>query len=295
MLIARLKKDWKAYLFAAPYLILFCIFTVLPILGALFVAFTHFNILQKPDFIGVDNFLELFLNDGVFLIALKNTLVFAAITGPIGYLLCFSFAWCLNELPTKIRAVLMLCFYAPSISGNAYLIWTLLFNNDSYGYVNGWLLKLGIRSEPILFFSDPDFMVPIVLVVILWMSLGTSFLSFVAGFQGLDKSLVEAGAVDGINNRWQELWFITLPQMKPQLAFGAIMSITSAFGMGDVITGLVGYPSNQYLAHTLMHHLQDYGNTRFEMGYASAIATVLFIIMVGSNLLVQKVLSRVGR
>ena len=138
-------------------------------------------------------------------------------------------------------------------------------------------------------------MVPIVLVVILWMSLGTSFLSFVAGFQGLDKSLVEAGAVDGINNRWQELWFITLPQMKPQLAFGAIMSITSAFGMGDVITGLVGYPGNQYLAHTLMHHLQDYGNTRFEMGYASAIATVLFIIMVGSNLLVQKVLSRVGR
>ena len=186
------------------------------------------------------------------------------------------------------------CFFPPSISGNAFLIWTLLFNGDSYGYVNSLLLNLGVISEPILFFSDPNTMVPIVIVVLLWMSLGTSFLSFVAGFQGLDRSLYEAAAVDGMRDRWQELWYITLPQMKPQLVFGAIMSITGAFGVGDVITGLVGFPSNKYLAHTLMHHLQDYANTRFEMGYASAIAVVLFIIMVGTNLIVQKILSRVG-
>lgn len=290
----KIRRDWKGYLFATPYLVLFVVFTMVPVIVAILFSFTQFNMLQAPKYLGFVNYIDLFFSDSVFLIALKNTLIFAAITGPVGYILCFFFAWCINELSPWSRAFITLCFYAPSISGNAFLIWTLMFNGDSYGYVNGVLLNLGIISEPILFFSDPRYMVKLVIVVLLWMSLGTSFLSFVAGFQGLDKSMYEAAAVDGIRDRWQELWYITLPQMKPQLTFGAIMSITGAFGVGDVITGLVGYPSNKYLAHTLMHHLQDYGNIRFEMGYASAIAVVLFVMMIGTNLLVQKLLSRVG-
>ncbi len=292
--LQKIRRDWKGYLFALPYVVLFVIFTVIPVVVAMLFSFTQFNMLQAPKILWFDNYIDLFFNDAVFLIALKNTLIFAAITGPIGYILCYFFAWCINELAPAVRAFVTLCFYAPSISGNAFLIWTLMFNGDSYGYVNGMLLNLGVISEPILFFSNPDYMVGLVIVVILWMSLGTSFLSFVAGFQGLDRSLYEAAAVDGLRDRWQELWYITLPQMKPQLTFGAIMSITGSFGVGDVITGLVGYPSNKYLAHTLMHHLQDYGNMRFEMGYASAIAVVLFVLMIGTNLIVQKLLSRVG-
>lgn len=290
----RLKKDRIAYLFAFPYLILFFTFTVLPVVISIFFSFTDFNSIAIKNFVGFDNYIRLILNDDIFITALKNTLIFAGITGPIGYLMCFFFAWIINDIKPVLRAFLTLCFYAPSISGNAYLIWTLLFNGDSYGYVNSILLKMGLINSPIRFFHDPRYMLTICIVVVLWLSLGTSFLVFIAGFQGIDRSLYEAGAVDGIKSRWQELWFITIPSMKPQMMFGAVMSITSSFGIGDVISGLVGFPSTQYAVHTIQHHLQDFGGTRFEMGYASAIATILFIIMIGSNLLVQKMLSKAG-
>ena len=98
----------------------------------------------------------------------------------------------------------------------------------------------------------------------------------------------------GIRNRYQEFWYITLPELKPQLMFGAVMSITGSFGMGDVLTGVFGFPSSNYALHTLVHHLQDYGNVRFEMGYACAIAVLLFILMVGANQIVQRLLRKVG-
>ena len=194
-----------------------------------------------------------------------------------------------------MRALVTLIFYAPSISGNVYLIWTTLFSGDQYGLVNAFLIKTGFISTPIQFFTNTSYIMPLVIVVALWTSLGTSFLSFIAGFQVVDRSLYEAGAMDGIKNRWQELWSITLPSMKPQMMFGAVMAITSSFGFGAIITALVGFPSPEYCAHTIMHHLDDYGGQRFEMGYASAIATVLFFMMIGSNMVIKKLLSKVGQ
>ena len=290
----RYADQLSAYGFALPYLLLFFAFTVVPVVISVFLSFTSFNMLQAPKFVGLENYITLLLDDNIFLIAFKNTLIFALIIGPGGYFLCFFFAWLLNELPPFIRSIFLLCLYAPSISGNAYLVWTLLFNSDSYGYVNGMLLQMGLIYEPIRWFANTTYIVPLVIVVMLWMSLGTSLLVFVAAFQGVDRTLYEAAAVDGVRNRWQELWYITLPAMKPQLMFSAVMSITGAFGIGDAITGLTGNPSTDYAAHTLMHHLQDYGGNRFEMGYASAIATILFIMMVGGNKIVQKLLARVG-
>ncbi|MBQ3866552.1 MAG: sugar ABC transporter permease, partial [Clostridia bacterium] len=199
------------------------------------------------------------------------------------------------ELPPKIRAIMTLIFYAPSISGNVYLVWTYIFSADAHGLLNGTLMNLGLISTPIAFLKNTDYIMPIVIIVALWTSLGTSFLTFIAGFQVVDRSLYEAAAVDGVKNRWQELWFITLPYMRPQMLFGAVMAITQSFGFGAVITGLVGFPSPDYCAHTIMHHLEDYGNTRFEMGYASTIAVVLFFLMIGSNLLVRKILGKVGK
>ena len=284
----------SAYAFAIPYLLLFFIFTVIPVAISIFLSFTEFNVLQTPTFIGIENYLTLVLEDEIFLIALKNTIVLAMITGPVGYILCFFFAWCLNELSPKLRAILTFCLFAPSISGNAYLIFTLFFNDDSYGFLNGFLLNQGWISEPVRWFKDPEYMMGLVILVLLWMSLGTSLLVFIAGFQGVDRSLYEAAAMDGIRNRWQELWYVTLPLMRPQMMFSAVMSITGAFGIGDAITGLTGNPSTQYAVHTLLHHLQDYGTTRFEMGYASAIATILFFMMFGCNKLIQKLLASVG-
>ena len=218
----------------------------------------------------------------------------AIVTGPLGYVLSFLFAWLINELPRWIRSIAVIVFYAPSIAGNCYVIFSVFFRGDAYGYVNAFLIDLGIINAPILWLINPDYMRPICRRALRWMSLGTGFLSFVAGLQGVDRSQFEAGYMDGIKNRWQELWFITLPNMKPMLMFGAVMSITQAFGVCDVTMALCGYPSTDYAARTIVTHLFDYGFSRFEMGYACAIATVLFLIMILCNKAIQSLLSRVG-
>ncbi len=293
--LKEMKNNKTGYFLLAPFYIIFFIFTVLPVILSIFFSFTDFNMLETPNILWFDNYIRLFLEDDIFMLAIKNTLVFASITGPGSYLLSLIMAWFINELPPKIRAVMTLIFYAPSISGNVYMVWTYIFSADSHGLLNGTLMDLGLISTPVAYLKDTGWIMPIVIIVALWTSLGTSFLSFIAGFQVVDRSLYEAAAVDGVKNRWQELWYITLPYMRPQMIFGAVMAITQSFGFGSVITSLVGFPSPDYCAHTIMHHLDDYGGSRFEMGYASTIAVVLFFMMIGSNMLVRKLIGKVGK
>lgn len=291
----HLMKRYKiGYFMIAPFMILFFLFTVIPVVASLFVSLTDYNMLQWPNFVGVNNYITLFLDDDLFITAVKNTLLFAVAVGPASYILSFCVAWFINELSPKTRAFVTLVFYAPSISGGAYTIFSYIFASDSYGLVNGWLLKFNLIDSPILFFANTSWIMPLCIAIALWMSLGTSFLSFIAGLQGIDRSQFEAAAVDGITNRWQELWYVTLPNMKPQLLFGAVMAITGSFGFGAVVTALAGNPSTEYCAYTISHHLEEYGGSRMEIGYASAISFVLFLIMVGANMFVQKLLSKVG-
>ncbi|PKM63285.1 MAG: ABC transporter permease [Firmicutes bacterium HGW-Firmicutes-21] len=292
--IIEMKKNWVGYVMILPFFLLFFIFTVVPVLLSVILSFTTFNLLEFPTLIYFDNYIRLLLDDDIFLLAIKNTLVFASITGPGSYLLSLFFAWFINELRPKIRAIVTVMFYAPSISGSVYLIWNIFFSSDQYGFANAWLLKLNLIPKPILWFQDEKYIFGLIVAVALWTSLGASFLTFIAGFQVVNQELYEAGAVDGVKNRWQELWFITLPTMRPQMMLGAILAITGSFGFGGHITALVGFPSPNYVAHTIMHHLDDYGGARFEMGYASAIATILFFMMIGANLLVTKMLRKVG-
>ena len=291
----EMKRNWIGYAMVAPFVLIFTLFTVVPVLLSIVFSFTDFNMLQTPNFLFLQNYTRLFLDDDIFITACQNTLVFAVIVGPCSYIMSLMVAWFINELSPRIRAIVTLVFYAPSISGEAYLIWKTLFSGDSYGWANAWLLKLGIITKEIQFFEDADYVMPLCIIVALWCSLGTAFLSFIAGLQGIDRSYYEAGAVDGIRNRWQELWYITLPSMKNQLMFGAIMAITNSFGFGAIVTSLCGFPSVDYAAHTIMHHLDDYGGQRFEIGYSSAIAVVLFAIMFGANILVNKLIKKVGK
>ncbi len=291
----EMKRNWVAYLLIAPYVIIFTLFTIIPVVLSFVISFTDFNMLQWPNFVGLENYINLFFADDIFLIACKNTLIFAVIVGPASYLISFLVAWFINELSPRVRAIVTLIFYAPSIAGQVYMIWGTLFSGDSYGWVNAMLIEMNFIVEPIQFFKDADYIMPLCIVVALWTSLGTSFLSFIAGLQGVDRSLYEAGAVDGVKSRWQELWYITLPSMRPQLMFGAVMAITGSFGFGGVVTSLCGFPSVDYAAHTITHHLDDYGGSRYEIGYSSTIAVVLFAIMIGANMLVKKVLSKVGQ
>jgi multiple sugar transport system permease protein len=294
LLWKEVKQNKHNYILMAPYVILFLTFTIIPVFMSLGISFTYFNLLERPRFIGLDNYVKLLLDDDVFIIALKNTLILAVVTGPVSYLLAFVFAWLINELKPKLRAFMTLIFYAPSISGNAFLIWLLIFSGDVHGYANAILMNLGFIDNPILWLKDPDYMLGVIILVQLWLSLGVSFLAFIAGLQSVDKTLYEAGAIDGIRNRWQELWYITLPSMKPQLLFGAVMQITTSLAIAEVSMQLVGFPSIQYAGHTIVTHLIDYGSTRFDLGYASAIATLLFLIMMTANIVVRSILRKVG-
>lgn len=290
--LLRYKAD---YLFMLPYLIIFFTFQVLPVLISIIFSFTNFNVFEAPDFVGLGNYFKMFLNDDLFMTALANTLVLTVITGPVGYVLSFGVAWMVNEFGPRLRAFLTLLFYIPSLTGGMAAIWMIFFNGDQYGILNGILMSLNAIFEPIQWLTDTQYMMGVAIVIAIWMSLGTSFLAFVAGFRTVDEKMYEAAAIDGMRNRFQELWYITLPAMRPQLLFGAVMSITSAFGVSAMITQVFGFPSTGYRLYTLVHMLEDYGGLRFEMGYASAIATILFILMVVLNRAVQNLIAKVGQ
>lgn len=287
----RMKDNKINYFLILPFLIFFLLFTIIPVLSSIVLSFTRYDILNAPVFVGWDNYLRMFLEDEVFLIALKNTFQFAVITGPVSYFLCFVFAWFINDLPPIARATFTVIFYAPTLA-NIYFIFQYIFSGDMYGLLNSFLLQFGLINEPVQWLTNTDYMLNIVIFVQLWCSLGTGFLAFVAGLQNLDPSLVEAGAIDGIRNRFQELIYIILPQMGGSLMFGAVMQISQAFSVGGISSALVGFPSIDYAAHTIVLHISDFGNTRFELGYASALSVVLFAIMLGIKGIVNRLLRR---
>lgn len=290
----KIKRNKASYVMLAPYFILFFIFTVLPVVTSMVLSLCYFNMLQPPSFIGQRNYARLLLEDNIFTIAVKNTLIFAVVTGPVSYFACFLFAWIINDFGPKLRSFLTVVFYAPSLCGNAYFVWSLIFSSDRYGYANAILLHLGLMTDAVNWFQDSRFIMPLLIVIQLWLSLGTGFLVFIAGLQTVDKTLYEAAAIDGIRNRWQELWHITLPAMKPQLLLGAVLQITQSFAVSDISINLCGNPSVNYAGTTMVTHLIDYGTIRFEMGYASAIATLLFLLMIATNKLVNRGLRRVA-
>lgn len=288
-----MKRAIPLYIMIAPFMLLFFIFVVYPVLKAIWFSFTDYNVLEKANFVGLSNYQKLFLDDSTFITAIKNTFIIAVIVGPGGYIMSFLLAWMINELPHKVGTVLTVIFYAPSMAGTAVIsVFTMIFSNDSNGYLNAMLRNLGMT--PVKWLSDADYVMVVVILASLWMSMGVGFLSFVAGIKGVDEAQYEAGAIDGIRNRWQELWYVTLPNMKPQLLFGAVMTITGSLSVGSIGDSLVGFPSPNYATHTIVNHLNDYGSIRMEMGYASAIAVILFLVMIVCNGLIQKLLRKVG-
>lgn len=290
---AREKR--AGMLMLAPFLILFFIFTVLPILSSVVLSFFTYDMISAPSFYGIGNYIKMLTGDDMFPKTLRNTLLFAIVTGPLGYLLSFGLAWMINELNRFLRTALSFLFYAPALAGNVYLIWQVLFSGDSYGYINSLLLSLGLITEPVQWLKSAVYTMPVVMLVQLWMSMGVSFLANIAGLQNVNPELYEAGCIDGIRNRWAELWYITLPSMKSILLFGAVMQIQSAFSIGTVVTQLAGFPSVNYSTDTLVTHLMDVGTSRYELGYASALSVFLFVLMALTRMVIGKLISSTGR
>lgn len=286
---------WQLYVLLAPFLTFFTLMIVLPVLSSMVLSFFNFDMVSLPRFAGLENYIRMFLHDDIFPIVLKNTILLAILTGPTGFLLSFVLAWFINEFGRGPRTLFSFMFYAPSLAGHAVYIWQILFSSDSYGYINSFLLSLGLTTEPIAWLSNSDYIVPIVVAVQLWSSLGISFLSNLSGLQNINIELYEAGAIDGIRNRWQELWYITLPGMKHMLLFSAVMQIASAFSISNIITQLAGYPTVGHAADTIVSYLVDVGTVKYEMGYASALSVVLFLLMVGTRWLTNKLINKAGR
>lgn len=290
-----LSENAVHYIMISPFLILFFLFTVLPVISSLVLSFFSYDMISLPKFSGVANYLRMFNGDEVFPKAVVNTLKFAVVTGPLSYLLAYLLAWFINEFNPVVRTVLTFIFYAPAMIGNATFIWQTMFSSDSYGYANSFLISLGIITEPISWFKNEAYNFTILIIVQLWTSMGISFLADIACLQNVNPELYEAGALDGIKNRWYELWYITLPSMKSILLFGAVMQIQATFSIGAVIKALAGYPSVNNSVDTVVSHLLDVGTVRYEMGYAAAISTVLFLMMLFARYLIGKILNLLGK
>lgn len=279
----------------APFTLMFFLFMVVPVASSLVLSFFNYDMINTPEFAGLDNYFRMFIRDKVFSVAIKNTLMFSVVTGPLGFMLSFVLAWMINELGPKARTILSFLFYSPALMGNVLMIWQVMFSGDSYGYINSALMSLNIINEPIQWFSDPNYSMKLIIIIQLWMSMGASFLANISGLQNVGVSLYEAGAIDGIRNRWQELWYITLPSMKNILLFSAVMQIQASFSVSSIATTLTGFPSVNYSTHTIVTHLSDVASARFELGYAAAISVFLFALMAITRVVIGKLLSSTGK
>lgn len=294
---ASVRRNKEYYFLLAPFAILFTCFFLIPIGTSVALSFSDFNMVQFPDFVGLQNYVRMFFDDSVFLIAVKNTLLYALFTGPLSYVICLFFAWLVNELTPWLRTIFTFLLYIPAMSSAVFTVWAFIFSGDQYGLVNSFLMQLGLLREPVQWLNDPDYVLWVVIGVQLWMSLGAAFPSFLAGFQGIDRQQYEAAAIDGVSNRLQEFWRITLPNMGPQLLFGAVMQIGAAFAAGEVGTALLsaagaGGIATDYAATTLITHMLEVGTVRNEMGYAFAISVFLFLLMIAFNAIIRRVLRR---
>lgn len=271
--------------FYTPYIILFLTFIIIPVLIAFGLSFTYFNTIETPEWIGMRNYIEIFTRDEVFMqYVLPNTFRFAFIVGPVGYFMSFLLAWMLSQIPHRPRTILAIVLYSPSMTAGIAMgvVWTVLFSGDSTGYLNAWLLRVGLVEEPIQFLTSPDYLMNIMILVSLWGSMGVGFLAMMAGILNIDQTLYEAAYVDGLKNRWQEIFYITIPSMKPQMLFGAVMAVVGTFQVGAIGVQLSGAnPTPQYAGQLMVNHIEDFGFLRYLMGYASAVSVILLIMVYG--------------
>jgi len=280
--ISRRENNWRGWLFIGPYALIFTIFILVPVILAVILSFTNFNAIEFPSFVGFLNYITILTNDAEFMkYVLPNTIIYAVVVGIGGYVLSFILAWALCNLTKPVRTIFALILYSPSMTTGVAMtvLWKVIFSGDQFGLLNSWLMELKVITEPVLWLTDARYLLVIVIVIGLWSSMGIGFLSMIAGILNTDATLYEAAAIDGITNRFQEMVYITIPQMKPQMLFAAVMAIVGAFQNGMISSMLVGNPSPGYASQLLVNHIEDYGFLRYEMGYAAAISVVLLLIV----------------
>ena len=273
----------SAFFLLLPYGLLFSIFIAIPVAMAIGLSLSHFNVVEAPRYAGLFNYIMMLTQDDVFFkYVLPNTFKYALLIGPGGYMLSFFLAWMLAQIQPLPRTVIALALYTPSMAGGVFIsvIWRTIFSGNQSGYVNALLLQANLIDKPLQFLQSPEYLMNIMIFVSLWSAMGIGFLAMLAGILNVNEELYEAAYVDGIRNRFQEIFFITIPSMKPQMLFGAVMSIVAAFNNGGIGVALSGgNPTPQNSGQLIINHIEDYGFQRYEMGYAAALSVALLLMV----------------
>jgi len=276
-------SNYTTPVFLAPYVILFTFFIAIPVFLAMTLSLTYFNTVQMPRFVGLHNFVSIITQDEVFMrYVLPNTFKFSLIVGPGAYILQFLLAWALAQIPKWPRTILSLIFYSPSMTTGVTVavIWRVVFSGDQFGYLNHLLLHFELIDRPLQWLQSPELLMPIMIIATLWGSMGIGFLAMLGGILNIDPEMYEAGYIDGIKNRFQEIIYITIPSMRPQMLFGAVMAIVSTFSAGTIGVDLTGAnPTPQYAGQLILNHIEDHGFLRYDMGYAAALSVLLLLMI----------------
>jgi len=278
---AKKRQERIAYAFVFPYALMFCIFIIIPVIVAIGLSFTYFDTVRQPIWIGFTNYINILTDDPIFMQkVLPNTIKYAVIVGPGGYILSFILAWMLSQITPRLRTLYALIIYSPTLTGGVTMavVWRIIFAGDSSGYLNSILLRLGLISDPIVYLQSQEYLLLIMIIVTLWSSMGVGFLAILAGILNVNPEMYEAGYIDGIKNKFQEVIYITIPSIKPQMLFGAVMAIVGTFAAGGIGVALSGSnPTPQYSGQLIVNHIEYYGFNKYEMGYAAALSVLLLI------------------
>ena len=201
------RNDLISYALLSPYLMLFSVFILVPVIMTVGLSFTNFDVINTPKANGITNYVYLFTQDTVFMkFVLPNTFLYAIVVGVGGYVLSFLIAWMLAQIQALPRTLLSLCIYVPSMLGQVFIgvIWRTVFSGDQGGWMNAILLQLGWIDQPIQFLLTGDYFMLIMIVVSLWSSMGIGFLSMISGILNINREIYEAAYIDGLRNRFQD-------------------------------------------------------------------------------------------
>jgi multiple sugar transport system permease protein len=281
------RNFWLGLAFISPWLIGFLLWTVFPLVSSVYYSFTRYDLLRAPAFIGLSNFVEILTRDKTFRVVAVNTLYYVLIGGPLSVVAAFLLASLLN-LDIKARSAYRAIFFFPAIVPAVVvaMIWSYLLNTQ-YGLVNGVLQGLGLPV--IRFLSQPDLAKPSLILINMWAS-GTAMVIFLATLQDVPREYYEAATVDGANG-WHKFWNITIPMCSPIILYNLVMALIWGFQDFTLPQLLTNGGPNQA---TLFYALYLYQNAfvYLRMGKASAMAWILFIIIVVFTIITFKLSGR---
>ena len=286
--LVKLSKQKISYFFILPSLIIFSIFVLIPIVTSLYLSFTEYNVLHSPKWVGLKNYSDIVFNDPRFWKSIRNTAIYVFGTVPIGIVISLMLAVFIDQ-KIRFKNLFKTIFFVPSVTSVVAIsvIWKWLYAGGKYGLINHFLIRIGF--PPVDWLMNVNWTLPAIMIMSIWGGLGYNMIIFLAGLQGVPQAFYDAADVDGANF-WGKFWNVTLPLLAPTMLFVTIMSFIASFQVFDQVYIMTGGSEGAVggvldCALTIVAYLYDSGFQRFKMGYASALAYIIFVIIFAVTLI----------